>query len=567
MKKRLIAVFMAATLTATMAAGCGKNNPGADTGADAGTEATETTAGDSAATESTAAQPETSSEPNSEATIDAAQTETPITILTHPVSCESSGKELAVGSYPEIVLSDEYKQKYPNIQPTIDDLNFNWKNGVTSALSEYGFYRLDSGEDIDTPYASEVTVDILRADDTMLTIMASSYDYAGGAHPMHGDRSDSIDVTTGKLLSLKDVLKDDESAPQAIMDELYAAYPQGVEEFESYAFVADGETTVDQYRHMLEDNTYTWSIRTEGLRIYFSPYEVASYAAGYLEALLPFDKYPDLVEPKYIPQADIDNDAIVTTKELEKELIEAAEPDYGQETEMITVPNKSWAAFTEDGRGPDDGEHITLTKTSEKKTDWLDSYVWQEEHGFGTANLPYSDENYQYVGNMPEAYQYMYNGLDIYDASGYQLIYSYDLHTLCNGPDEETGRTSATTQFIKWAKIYDGTLYLNIIQNGYSTEEPNSSYMVAIAPDTGYVLWRSEPLVANCDNFQIVKDTIICGYGFTAEPDYIYLLDRFTGQQMDKIKVNSAPGQFEVIGDTLYVATYNTAYEFKIETK
>ena len=60
-------------------------------------------------------------------------------------------------------------------------------------------------------------------------------------------------------------------------------------------------------------------------------------------------------------------------------------------------------------------------------------------------------------------------------------------------------------------------------------------------------------------------DTIICGYGFTAEDDYIYLLDLSTGQTIERIKVRSGPDQFEVVGDTLYVATYNTAYTFKIE--
>ena len=168
---------------------------------------------------------------------------------------------------------------------------------------------------------------------------------------------------------------------------------------------------------------------------------------------------------------------------------------------------------------------------------------------------------------MPMDYSYMYNRLDIYDHSGDNLLYSLDLYDLCNGPDEETGTYSRTTQYIQWAKIYDGTLYVSLVHNGYSSEEPNSSYMVAIAPDTGYVLWRSEPLVANSNNFLLVKDTIICGYGFTAEPDYIYLLDRFTGQIMEKIPVRSAAYQFNAVDDTLYVATYNTAYEFKITSE
>ena len=62
----------------------------------------------------------------------------------------------------------------------------------------------------------------------------------------------------------------------------------------------------------------------------------------------------------------------------------------------------------------------------------------------------------------------------------------------------------------------------------------------------------------------VKDDTIICGYGFTAEDDFIYLLDKYTGEKVDRIKVNTGPDQFEIVGDTLYVATYNTAYTFKI---
>lgn len=66
------------------------------------------------------------------------------------------------------------------------------------------------------------------------------------------------------------------------------------------------------------------------------------------------------------------------------------------------------------------------------------------------------------------------------------------------------------------------------------------------------------------ENFCIIDDTIVCGYGFTEEEDYIYLLDKNTGERVENIPVNSAAEQFEVVGDTLYVATYNTEYEFNI---
>ena len=48
-------------------------------------------------------------------------------------------------------------------------------------------------------------------------------------------------------------------------------------------------------------------------------------------------------------------------------------------------------------------------------------------------------------------------------------------------------------------------------------------------PETGRVLWQSPSLVANADGFAVVGDVIVTGYGFTAEPDYLYALDRQNG--------------------------------------
>lgn len=563
MKRRVMAIITATALTAVSVTACGKNNADTDAGSESiSTEESADVADDAASV--------------GESVADEAEEDKPITIVTHPVSCEVSGKEVATGSYPEIVLSPAFSGQYLNLFSEIYDLNAYWKDSVEYSVAEYGFYQVDSAEPSEMTYSSEISADVVRADDELFSIIVSYYDFSGGAHPNHSNGSVNIDPATGKRIELQEVVTDNAAAAKAIKDELYAAYPDLVSEFESFIYLEEGESVLDAYESKLTNDLYTWTIDTAGLRVYFSPYEMASYAAGYQEILLTYDKYPNLIKPEYIPGADLDKEGTVGTRELEKEMVQAAEPNYYQDENgefhygssegIITVPNKSWKAFTEDGRGPDDGTHITLTKTSEEKTDWLDTEVWASQHGFEMAKLPYSDDDYTYVGDMPMDYSYMYNRIDIYDKSGSEMLYSLDLYTLCNGPDEETGTYSRTTQYIEWAKIYDGTLYVSLVHSGYSSEEPNSSYMVAIDPNTGYVLWRSEPLVANSNNFLLINDTIVCGYGFTAEPDFIYLLDRFTGQIMDKIPVNSAAYQFNVEGDTLYVATYNTAYEFKIST-
>lgn len=562
MKRRVVAIMTAATLMTTVFTACGKDT--GDTSAVA----------DSADTEVSAESTDVEAA-DGESTDNEAADDKPITIVTHPVSCEVSGKEVSFGSYPEIVMTPTFSGQYLNLFSEVYDLNAFWKDSVEYSVNEYAFYQTDSEQPIDNPYESEITADVVRADDALFTVLVGYYDYSGGAHPSHSTDSVNIDPATGKTLEFREVLNDTAAAAKAIHDELYASYPELKDEFDSFTFLEEGETINDHYESKINNNLFTWTITTEGMRIIFSPYEMASYAAGYQEILLTYDKYPDLIKEEYIPTSDLDKETMVGAREMEKEMIQPSSPNYVEDengefhlvnNEGIKVANKSWKAFTEDGRGPDDGEHISLKKTSEEKTDWLDTEVWADKHGFEVARLPYSDDDYTYMGDMPMDYEYMYNRLDIYDRDGTEMLYSLDMYALCNGPDEETGTYSRTTQYIQWAKIYDGTLYVSLVHNGYSSEEPNSSYMVAIDPNTGYVLWRSEPLVANSNNFLLVKDTIICGYGFTAEPDFIYLLDRFTGQIMEKIPVNSAAYQFDAVGDTLYVATYNTAYEFEMSS-
>ena len=71
--------------------------------------------------------------------------------------------------------------------------------------------------------------------------------------------------------------------------------------------------------------------------------------------------------------------------------------------------------------------------------------------------------------------------------------------------------------------------------------------------------------MANADNFAIIDDFIICGYGFTAEDDYLYILDKYTGKVLDRILLKTGPDYIYEIGDKLYVRTYNTNYVFDYE--
>ncbi len=500
---------------------------------------------------------------------DMADKNTSIEIVYHYLSCKEGDKELATGKYPELVIADEFNRKYPKLCDSLERQNESWKETVISDVKSYGYYKQEYDYGIEEPYTSEISAGIVRADDRLFTIIESFYEYSGGAHPNHGTGYSNYDPATGDIVPLKDVITIAPGEEQSKMfwQRLYDTYPDMVDEFKSYDFGYDVETgeEVDTFAQKLEKDLFSWAVLNDGLWIYFSPYEVASYAAGYLEMNFPVSDYPDLVQPIFMTDQEFNEETFVQYSDSET-VIEVApeEPVYDG---PISIENPTWKRFSDNSFKKENPGYVTIEKIKEDKSDWLDLDTWYANNNIAKPQFPYQDSKYLYSPCSPVYYDYMYSGLEIMDVATSETLYNFDLNILANGPDNEAGKYSAETQYIRWALIRDNMLYVELSIGGYASEEPDSSYIVGIDLDSSQVVFRTEPQTANGDTFVIVNDVIICGYGFTAEPDYIYILDRFTGERIEQIPVNSAPSHFELIDDTLYVACYNTAYEFSIINK
>jgi hypothetical protein len=140
--------------------------------------------------------------------------------------------------------------------------------------------------------------------------------------------------------------------------------------------------------------------------------------------------------------------------------------------------------------------------------------------------------------------------------------YGYDFQRW-EHPPEEFG--DFTNQRVLWAVEEDGTLY---VSHGHSTYAKDSrgrnAYLTAINPKTDEILWRSPSLVANANTFVVLGDLIVSGYGFTAEPDFLYLIDRKTGQVTGRHPVKTGPEQILLKDDQIFVRCYNTDEVFRV---
>jgi hypothetical protein len=138
--------------------------------------------------------------------------------------------------------------------------------------------------------------------------------------------------------------------------------------------------------------------------------------------------------------------------------------------------------------------------------------------------------------------------------------FAFDLVKLGRAPGGGTWFEDVT-----FAREGAGLVYVSNTHLTYATAtNGRNAYITAIDPEQGTAVWRSPALVANSRTFVVTGDLIVAGYGFTAEPDFLYLLDRRTGRALDRLEVPSAPEVIRLRGDRLLVRTYDRSVVARI---
>ena len=120
-------------------------------------------------------------------------------------------------------------------------------------------------------------------------------------------------------------------------------------------------------------------------------------------------------------------------------------------------------------------------------------------------------------------------------------------------------------QRVEWAVVKDGILYFSECTITAPDKNSQGNYLVAVDINTDKTLWISKPRTVNSSNFLIVDNSIICGLGGSGIPDYIYVLNRFTGVKTREYWIPTAATWFAIGEDkTLYVTLYDKHVAFKI---
>ena len=241
-------------------------------------------------------------------------------------------------------------------------------------------------------------------------------------------------------------------------------------------------------------------------------------------------------------------------------------PPSEQETEStdFVVENPSEDYYCIDGiESSGENNSFILEKLTEGKNNITDTEKWFEDNELETIDSNViEDEQYRYeLEGDDGSSKYL---LHIYDKVSGNYLKTLDFSEYRYASEYKEEDYDFIEQRIWWVQSVGDILYVSISHNTYKESCPNHGYIVAIDLNDAGVIWKTGPCITNSRNFAIIDKTIVCGYGFTDEPDYINLVNIDDGTLREQIDINSKADYIICKDDILYVRTYNTDYTFQV---
>lgn len=122
-------------------------------------------------------------------------------------------------------------------------------------------------------WEGEYRFKMVYADNRYASFWAYEFDATGGAHGDYTDTVGTFDRRTGRLVRVADVV------PAKCREKLLAALKAGAaKKVEAEGYVLDAPVTI----------TENFYVGKDGLHFVYNPYEIACYAAGTVEVVIPW---------------------------------------------------------------------------------------------------------------------------------------------------------------------------------------------------------------------------------------------------------------------------------------
>lgn len=176
----------------------------------------------------------------------------------------------------------DYLVYYPQIQGMKD---INAQNSVNNKLKELSqVKRIDGNIQLDYNYLGDFAIELFKK--KLLVIELSGYEYhLGAAHGMPTQIYAHVDLESGRLYELKDLFKKNSNYVKVLSDIIEKQIKTNPE----YSYV-----WLDSYKGIKEDQPFY--VGEDALYIYFNPYDIAPYSAGFPTFKIPFKDIISIID-------------------------------------------------------------------------------------------------------------------------------------------------------------------------------------------------------------------------------------------------------------------------------
>jgi hypothetical protein len=237
---------------------------------------------------------------------------TAFSLLQEPIEF-SNGAEIIAKQIREKnkKLKYEVSAAYPQLtgvtDPNYDKFNQTVRNLISRKVSDFKKEMTPSADDelapeenpvIDESLGSDITVNyvLALAKDDLIAVQftVSSYS-AGAAHPNSYTEVVNFDLKNGKLLKLADLFLPGSKYLQTLSNFCIQELKKQAKAQGDYAAMDDDWIKRGAGAELT--NYDNWTITKKGLGITFDPYQVAAYAAGPQNVLVPYSAVKEIIKP------------------------------------------------------------------------------------------------------------------------------------------------------------------------------------------------------------------------------------------------------------------------------
>ena len=207
--------------------------------------------------------------------------------------CDTDGGKCTSTEATYVIFKPVEQANFKAVNITIENTIRGTAPTVAASLDSFlaeakAFYN--EFPDVPGGYASELEQVVILNTPTILTVEEFSYAYTGGAHGNYGTGFYNFDVKTGNLITINDLLQEGFELPlRTIAEPIFRA-----------KYLEEGMSKYSEAGFYFEEDVFTltdnFAITKEGLKFVYNPYEVAPYAMGQQEILIPYKNLADLVK-------------------------------------------------------------------------------------------------------------------------------------------------------------------------------------------------------------------------------------------------------------------------------